>query len=263
MHAIEVDGVSKRFRRKTIEPATTLKTSVVDFLLGRRRAPREPLFQALRGITFAVGRGQTFGIIGRNGSGKSTLLRLLAGIYRPDAGRIHVRGRVAGLLELGTGFHPEFSGRENIFINGILLGLSKREIRSRFDDIVRFAEFEGFIDEPVRTYSSGMYVRLAFAVAVHTDPDVLLIDEALSVGDEAFQLKCADKLAEFQREGRTLVVVSHNLRTVARLCDAVAWLDEGTIRQQGDPQKMIEAYRETAGGQGARAKAAQGPEGVR
>jgi lipopolysaccharide transport system ATP-binding protein len=261
--AIEVDGVSKRFRRKTIEPATTLKTSVVDLLLGRRRPRREPVFQALRDITFAVGRGQTFGIIGRNGSGKSTLLRLLAGIYRPDAGHIRVHGRVAGLLEPGAGFHPEFSGRENIFINGILLGLSKREVRRRFDDIVRFAEFEGFINEPVRTYSSGMYVRLAFAVAVHTDPDVLLIDEALSVGDEAFRRKCAGKIAELQRNGKTLVLVSHDLKTVASWCDVVAWLDDGTIRQQGDPQQIIDSYRQAVGGPAPRTKAMQGPESVR
>lgn len=263
MLAIEVDGVSKGFRRRTIESATTLKTSVVDLLLGRRRARREPVFQALRDITFTVQEGQTCGIIGRNGSGKSTLLRLMAGIYRVDAGRIRVHGRVAGLLELGAGFHPEFSGRENIFINGIVLGLSKREVRRRYDDIVKFAEFEAFINEPVRTYSTGMYTRLGFAVAIHTDPDVLLIDEVLSVGDETFQRKCADKLEEFRRKGRTLVFVSHDLEAVARWCDVVIWLDGGTIREQGDPQKIIDSYRQAVGGEASRSKAAKGPGGVR
>lgn len=262
MLAIEVDGVSKRFRRKTIEPATTLKTAVVDLLRGRRRESRASAFQALRDITFTIQRGETFGIIGRNGSGKSTLLKLLAGIYRPDTGRIRVRGRVAGLLELGAGFHPEFSGRENIFINGIVLGLSKREVRRRFDNIVGFAELEAFIDEPVRTYSSGMYMRLGFAVAIHTDPDVLLMDEILSVGDEAFQRKCTEKLAELKRKDTTLVFVSHGLETVARWCDVVAWLDEGTIRQQGDPQKVIDLYRQAMGGQPSEADALQGSESI-
>jgi ABC-type polysaccharide/polyol phosphate transport system ATPase subunit len=179
----------------------------------------------------------------------------MAGIYRPDAGSIRVRGRVAGLLEVGAGFHPEFSGRENIFINGIILGLSKREMRHRFDDIVKFAELEAFINEPVRTYSTGMYVRLGFAVAIHTDPDVLLIDEILSVGDEAFRRKCADKLDEFQRRGRTLVFVSHDLHAVSRWCDVVVWLDGGTIREQGDPQKVIDLYRQAMGGQAPQTEA--------
>lgn len=243
MLAIELDGVSKRFRLRMIAPATTLKTAVVDRVLGRRQERREPAFQALRDITFAIRRGQTFGVIGRNGSGKSTLLKLMAGIYRPDAGRIQVHGRVAGLLELGAGFHPEFSGRENIFINGIVLGLSKGEVRRRFNDIVRFAELDAFIDEPVRTYSSGMYMRLGFAVAVHTDPDILLIDEILAVGDEPFQKKCYEKIGEFQREGKTMVLVSHDLPAVARWCDEAAWLDGGTVREQGEPGKVIEQYR--------------------
>lgn len=257
MLAIEVDGVSKQFRRKTVEPATTLKTAVLDLLRGRRQKTRASAFQALRDITFTIQRGESFGIIGRNGSGKSTLLKLLAGIYRPDAGRIRVRGRVAGLLELGVGFHPEFSGRENIFINGIVLGLSKREVRRRFDNIVGFAELEAFIDEPVRTYSSGMYMRLGFAVAIHTDPEVLLMDEILSVGDEAFQRKCTDKLAELKRRETTLVFVSHGLETVARWCDVVAWLDEGTLRQLGNPEKVIESYRQTVGGQPSETAALQ------
>lgn len=242
MIAIEVEGVSKRFRLRTIEPATTLKTAVVDLVLGRRRERREPVFQALRDITCTVRRGQTLGIIGRNGSGKSTLLKLIAGIYRPDAGRIRVYGRVAGLLELGAGFHPEFSGRENIFINGIVLGLSKREVRQRFDDIVKFAELGGFIDEPVRTYSSGMYVRLGFAVAVHTDPDILLIDELLAVGDEGFQRKCYEKIGEFQRKGKTMVLVSHDLQAIERWCDETLWLEGGIIREWRQPNEVIDKY---------------------
>lgn len=247
MLAIELEGVSKRFRLRTIEPATTLKTAFVNLVRGRRWLQREPVFQALRDITFTISQGETFGIIGRNGSGKSTLLKLIAGIYRPDSGRIRAHGRVAGLLELGAGFHPEFSGRENIFINGIVLGLPKREVRRRFDDIVRFAELEAFIDEPVRIYSAGMFMRLGFAVAVHTDPDIFLIDEILAVGDEAFQLKCADKLAEFRRRGKTIVLVSHDLGAVERWCDQAIWLDEGTIQALGDPTKVTETYRNPLG----------------
>jgi lipopolysaccharide transport system ATP-binding protein len=243
--AINIEGVSKRFRLRTIQPATTLKTAVVERLLGRRRDygnRREQVFEALRDVTLTIRQGQTFAIIGRNGSGKSTLLKLIAGIYRPDAGRIRTFGRVAGLLELGAGFHPEFSGRDNVFINGIILGLSKRDIRRKFDEILRFAELEAFIDEPVRTYSSGMYMRLGFSVAIHTDPDILLIDEILSVGDEAFQRKCLERIADFQRRGKTLMVVSHDLASVTRWCDDVAWLDRGAVIEQGDPQKVIEAY---------------------
>lgn len=245
MTAIELEGVSKRFRLRTIQPATTLKTAIVDGILGRVRdhgTRREPVFQAIRDITLTIREGQTFGIIGRNGSGKSTLLKLMARIYRPDAGRVRVYGRLAGLLELGAGFHPEFSGRENVFINGIVLGLSKREVRRRLDEIVKFAELERFIDEPVRTYSSGMYMRLGFSVAIHTDPDILLIDEILSVGDEGFRRKCLDRIQDLQRKGKTLVLVSHDLPSVARWCDEAVWLEGGVIREQGDPQKVIEAY---------------------
>ena len=252
MVAIELEAVSKRFRLRTILPATTLKTAVVERLLGRRRdggKRREPAFEALRDVTLTIRQGQTFGIIGRNGSGKSTLLKLMAGIYRPDAGCIRTFGRLAGLLELGAGFHPEFSGRENVFINGIVLGLSKREVRGRFDEIVRFAELEPFIDEPVRTYSSGMYMRLGFSVAIHTDPDILLIDEILSVGDESFRKKCLEKIADFQGRGKTLVLVSHDLPSVAGWCDEVAWLERGAVREQGDPPKVIEAYHRGLAGE--------------
>lgn len=243
MVAVEVENVSKRFRRQTVQPSTTLKTAFVDFLLQRRRRDGETTFQALRDISFTVRKGRTLGIIGRNGSGKSTLLKLLAGIYRPDNGRIAVHGKVGALLELGAGFHPEFSGRENVLINGIVLGLSKRELRRRFDDIVRFAELEAFIDEPVKTYSSGMYMRLGFSVAVHADPEILLIDEILAVGDEPFQQKCLDKMAELRFRKKTIILVSHDLASVERWSDEALWLEEGVVREHGLPPRVIAHYR--------------------
>src|SRR4029450_6563801 len=246
MIAIEAESVSKRFRRQTIQPHTNLKSAMVNLFRHRNRSVEEGMFQVLRDITFTVRQGQILGIIGRNGSGKSTLLKLLAGIYRPDRGNIRVGGRIGALLELGAGFHPEFSGRENVLINGIVLGLSKREVRQRFDDIVRFAELETFIDEPVKTYSSGMYMRLGFAVAVHAAPDSLLIDEILAVGDETFQQKCFDKLAAFRRLGKTIVLVSHDLATVERWSDEVLWRDNGIIQERGEPRRVIDLYRQGA-----------------
>ena len=244
MIAIAAEDVSKRFRRQTVQPHTTIKSAVVNLFQRRSRSVEEGMFQALKGITFTVRQGQVLGIIGRNGSGKSTLLKLLAGIYRPDRGTIRVGGRVGALLELGAGFHPEFSGRENVLINGIVLGLSKREVRQRFDAIVRFAELETFIDEPVKTYSSGMYMRLGFAVAVHAAPDILLVDEILAVGDETFQQKCFDKLAAFRRLGKTIVLVSHDLGTVERWSDEALWLNNGVIQERGEPRRVIDLYRE-------------------
>jgi lipopolysaccharide transport system ATP-binding protein len=249
--AVQVEGVSKRFRRQTIQPSATLKSAIVDFLRGRKITETPSTFQALKEVTFAVPSGHTLGIIGRNGSGKSTLLKLLTGIYRPDRGKIAVQGKVGALLELGAGFHPEFSGRENIFINGIVLGLSKREVRQQLDDIIRFAELEAFIDEPVKTYSVGMYMRLGFSVAVHADPDVLLIDEILAVGDEAFFQKCYDKLAAFRRRGKTIILVSHDLNTVSRWCDTVVWLDDGRVQEQGMPERVIDLYRQHVAAQEA------------
>ena len=251
MVAVQVDGVSKRFRRQTVQPSTTLKSAIVDFLRGRKVVEAPTTFQALKDITFAVPSGHTLGIIGRNGSGKSTLLKLLAGIYRPDHGKLVVHGKVGALLELGAGFHPEFSGRENIFINGIVLGLSKREIRQQLDDIIRFAELEDFIDEPVKTYSMGMYLRLGFSVAVHADPDILLIDEILAVGDEGFFQKCYDKLAAFRRRGKTIILVSHDLGTVSRWCDTVVWIEDGMVQAQGMPQRVIDLYRQHVAAQEA------------
>jgi ABC-type polysaccharide/polyol phosphate transport system ATPase subunit len=170
------------------------------------------------------------------------MLKLIAGIGKPTTGTVRVNGRVSALIELGAGFHPEISGRENVYINGLMLGLSRREIRMRFDEIVRFAELEEFIDAPVKTYSSGMYMRLGFAVAINVDPDVLLVDEVLAVGDESFTHKCLDKFAEFRRRGRTVLLVTHSLDLVARFCDAALWLDDGVARLHGDPKRVIDAY---------------------
>ena len=190
----------------------------------------------------SVPRGQTLGVIGRNGSGKSTLLKLVAGISKPTSGTVKVNGRISALIELGAGFHPEISGRENVFINGIMLGLTKREVAERFDEIVEFAEMKEFIDAPVKTYSSGMYMRLGFAVAIHVDPEVLLVDEVLAVGDEGFTHKCLDKFAEFKRRGKTILLVTHSLAMVERFCDEALWLDAGRIKGSGDPKRIVGAY---------------------
>jgi ABC-type polysaccharide/polyol phosphate transport system ATPase subunit len=181
-------------------------------------------------------------VIGRNGSGKSTALKLVAGITKPTTGTVAVHGRVSALIELGAGFHPEISGRENVFINGIMLGLTKREVAKRFDEIVEFAELQQFIDAPVKTYSSGMYMRLGFAVAIHVDPDVLLVDEVLAVGDEGFTHKCLDKFGEFKRRGKTILLVTHALNLVERFCDEALWLDTGKVRGSGDPKRVVGAY---------------------
>jgi ABC-type polysaccharide/polyol phosphate transport system ATPase subunit len=242
MNAIEVRDVSKiyqRYGRK--RQFATLKSALLSGRVLRDLQPEEA-FEALKGVSFDVTAGRTFGIIGRNGSGKSTMLKLIAGIGRPTEGTVRVNGRVSALIELGAGFHPEISGRENVYINGMMLGLSKREITERFDDIVRFAELEDFIDAPVKTYSSGMYMRLGFAVAIHVDPDVLLVDEVLAVGDEAFTHKCLDKFAEFRRRGRTVLLVTHSLDLVTRFCDEALWLDGGVARDQGDPTRVVDAY---------------------
>jgi ABC-type polysaccharide/polyol phosphate transport system ATPase subunit len=241
-NAIEVRDVRKVYRRygrrKTFG---TLKSAL---LSGRGLAELRPdqVLEALKGVSFDVPQGSTFGLIGRNGSGKSTMLKLIAGIGKPTSGTVDVRGRVSALIELGAGFHPEISGRENVFINGMMLGLTRREVAKRFDEIVAFAELEEFIDAPVKTYSSGMYMRLGFAVAIHVEPDVLLVDEVLAVGDEAFTHKCFDKLAEFRRLGRTVLLVTHSLDLITRFCDHALWIDNGIARVGGDPQRTVDAY---------------------
>jgi len=203
---------------------------------------------ALRNVSFAIERGEAFGIIGRNGSGKSTLLKLISGILKPTSGRIVVAGRIAALIELGAGFHPEITGRENIYINGIMLGLTRREIESRFDRIVEFSGVGEFLDQPVKTYSSGMYVRLGFAVAVHVDPDLLLIDEVLSVGDEEFSAKCIAKIHEMKHRGVTLVFVTHQLDQVRELCDRALWIEKGEAVAIGDPVRVVDAYLQAVSG---------------
>jgi ABC-type polysaccharide/polyol phosphate transport system ATPase subunit len=241
--AIEVRDVRKTYRRfGRRRQFGTLKSALLTGRLFRDLHPSDS-FDALKGVSFDVAAGKTFGIVGRNGSGKSTMLKLIAGIGRPTAGTMTVRGRVSALIELGAGFHPEISGRDNVYINGMMMGLTKREVAARFDEIVAFAEIEDFIDAPVKTYSSGMYMRLGFSVAVHVDPEVLLVDEVLAVGDESFAHKCLDKFAEFRRNGRTVLLVTHSLDLVTRLCDEVLWLDGGVAQAQGDPRRVIDAYR--------------------
>ncbi|WP_396626314.1 ABC transporter ATP-binding protein [Luteitalea sp.] len=240
--AIRADNVTKIYRRFAHKRQfATLKSAILTGSLVRDLSPDET-FRALDGVSFDVQAGRTYGIIGRNGSGKSTMLKCVAGIAKPTMGKVTVNGRISALIELGAGFHPEISGRENVFINGIMLGLSKAEIERRFDEIVEFAELAPFIDAPVKTYSSGMYMRLGFAVAVHVDPDVLLVDEVLAVGDEGFAHKCLDKFAEFRRRGKTILLVTHSLGLVERFCDEALWLDKGKVRAVGDPKRVIDAY---------------------
>src|SRR5205085_3655707 len=239
--AIELTNVTKIYRRYGGRHFATLKSALLQRSILRDLRPNET-FPALEDVSFSVPKGSTFGVIGKNGSGKSTALKLVAGITKPTSGTVQVRGRVSALIELGAGFHPEISGRENVFINGIMLGLTKREIHDRFDDIVEFAELREFIDAPVKTYSSGMYMRLGFAVAIHVDPDVLLVDEVLAVGDEGFTHKCLDKFAEFRRRGRTILLVTHSLGLVERFCDEAVWLDGGRLQGDGDPKRVVGAY---------------------
>jgi len=253
---LDVRGVSKRFRLYH-ERNQSLKSTIM-----RRSRGRYEEFWALRDVSFAVGSGTTMGLIGENGSGKSTMLKCLARILRPEEGSIAIDGKVSALLELGAGFHPELSGRENVYLNGSILGLSKKAIDQRFDDIVGFAGLERFIDNPVKNYSSGMYVRLGFSVAINVDPDVLLVDEVLAVGDEQFQRKCLERVSELRAAGKTIVVVTHSLNTVRTLCDEAVWLDHGEVRAAGKAGDVADAYLgnvhldravETGGGdQGAR-----------
>jgi ABC-type polysaccharide/polyol phosphate transport system ATPase subunit len=234
--AISVDHVSKRFRLYH-ERNQSLKATVM-----RGRRARYDEFWALDDVSLEIPTGATFGLIGENGSGKSTLLKCMARILRVDKGEIGVRGKVSALLELGAGFHPELSGRENVYLNGAILGMTKREIRNRFDDIVGFAGLEEFIDSPVKNYSSGMYIRLGFAVAINVDPDILLIDEVLAVGDAEFQKRCAEKLNELQQDGKTIVIVSHALDSLRNLCDQAALLEHGKLVATGSAPNVMDAY---------------------
>lgn len=243
--AIESRSLTKLYRRWGRKRSVgTLKSALLSGRPGRALAADDAV-PALTDVSFAVDRGETVGVVGPNGSGKSTLLKLLAGILRPTSGELTVHGRVAALLELGAGFHPEISGRENILINGLLLGLTRREVAARFHDIVRFAELEEFLDAPVKTYSSGMAVRLGFSIAAHCDPDVLLVDEVLAVGDEAFSRRSLEKFAEFERAGKTILVVSHDLALVAERCRRALWLDRGRLAADGPSAETVARYRES------------------
>ncbi|MDQ5857280.1 MAG: ABC transporter ATP-binding protein [Acidobacteriota bacterium] len=243
--AVDARSVTKFYRRWGRKRSVgTLKSALLSGRPGRALAPDDAV-PALSDVSFQVAPGETVGIVGPNGSGKSTLLKLLAGIIQPSSGSVTVRGRLAALLELGAGFHPEISGRENIQINGLLLGLSRKEIASRFDQIVRFAELEEFLDAPVKTYSSGMAVRLGFSIAAHCDPDVLLVDEVLAVGDEAFARRSLEKFAEFERAGKTLLLVSHDLALVAERCRRAIWLDHGRVAADGPSAETVARYRES------------------
>ncbi len=255
---IRVDDLSKRYVISHAEErgryATLRETlskgmkSLAGRLLGRRAAgPTHEEFWALRDVSFEVKRGEVVGVIGRNGAGKSTLLKILSRITEPTSGRIEIDGRVASLLEVGTGFHPELTGRENIYLNGAILGMSRIEIRRKFDEIVAFAEIEKFLDTPVKRYSSGMYMRLAFAVAAHLEPEILIVDEVLAVGDAAFQKKCLGKMGEVAKGGRTVLFVSHNLSMIQQLCTKGIYLREGTLERVGPIQELIDQYQ-TPGG---------------
>lgn len=242
--AIRVEGLTKLYRRMAPgAKLATLKSALTRGNLVRDLSPEEAI-TALDGIDFQVGRGEAFGLVGGNGSGKSTLLKVVAGILKPTSGQVVVDGRLAALIELGAGFHPEISGRENVYINGAVLGLTRRQVDERMDSIVAFSGLADFLDEPVKNYSSGMYVRLGFAVAVHTDPDVLLVDEVLAVGDQAFAHKCLRRIEEMLADGATLLFVSHDLGLVEGLCDRVMWLDRGSQKLVGEPRRVVDAYRQ-------------------
>ncbi len=237
--AIVVQGLGRQFRRFHLDRPWTLQEAVQRGL--RRMAPVE-YFWALREVSFSVAPGRALGVMGPNGAGKSTLLRLLGGVGRPDEGTIEVHGRVGALLELGAGFHPDLTGRENLFINGLISGLTRSEVAARLDSIVAFAELQEFIDNPLRTYSSGMQMRLAFAVAIHTDPEIFLIDEVLAVGDLSFQRKCLQRIAELKRQGCTMVLVSHNPKTIQDFCNEAIWLRGGRLMAHGAPDVVVGQY---------------------
>ncbi len=244
---VVVKDVHKSFNRRFVRGGyTTFKTQFTQWF--KRRGYDEKLqtqkLHVLRGLNFEVAAGETIGIIGQNGAGKSTLLKLLTGIYQPSSGSVEVEGRISALLELGAGFHPEYSGRENIYMNGMILGLSRNEIAKKESEIIEFSELGDFIDSPVRTYSSGMYMRLAFSVAVNVRPHVLIIDEILAVGDEHFQRKSRAKLNEFKNHDMAIILVTHDLGTVETWCNRAIWLDKGVIAAEGDPALVVHTYRE-------------------
>ena len=234
--AIQINHVSKLFHKQN---QRTFKELIPAFLGGKKMVES---FWALKDINLEIKKGETIGIIGPNGSGKSTLLKLIAGVTQPTKGEIKTNGRIAPLIELGAGFHPELTGRENVYLNGIILGMSRKEVDEKFKEIVDFAEIWDFIDQPVKHYSSGMYLRLAFAVAVHTNPEILLIDEILAVGDASFQAKCFKKMDEFKQKQMTIIYVSHSMETVKSFCDKVLYLDQSQMRGYGKSEVLAEQY---------------------
>lgn len=242
MTSILFDNVSKTFR---LHQGRALIAGHLRAMFGERTDPKDMLF-ALRDVSFRIARGESIALIGSNGAGKSTSLSLMAGLARPDAGTVRVEGRLAAMLELGSGFHNDLTGAENVLLNASLLGISRREAREALPRITEFAGLEDFIDEPLRAYSAGMVMRLAFATATHVDPEILLIDEVLAVGDQQFQKKCAARLDHLRGEGRTLVCVSHEFGTVLRLCDRAIWLDHGRIFMDGPAAEVVAAYQEAA-----------------
>jgi lipopolysaccharide transport system ATP-binding protein len=257
---VSVEEVSKRYRIGALHPGydslrEVLAGAVAARLkrLRRRRDGEDPetTLWALKDVSFEVRRGEILGIVGRNGAGKSTLLKILSRITRPSTGQVEIYGRVGSLLEVGTGFHPDLTGRENVYLNGAVLGMRKVEIDAKFDEIVAFSELERFIETPVKHYSSGMYVRLAFSVAAHLEPEILIMDEVLAVGDMAFQQKCLDKMNEIRRQGRTIFFVSHNLPAITRLCKRALLLERGRLVAEGQPQEVVNRYLSTSWGAGA------------
>ena len=242
MNVIEFSNVGKKFRLFH-EKEQTLKGYFLR-KVRKESSKRVEEFWALKDLTFAVQQGEILGIIGENGSGKSTLLKLIGGILRPTEGKLEIEGNITGLLELGSGFHPDLTGRENIYLNASIIGLKKKEIDEKFEEIVRFAELEKFIDTPVKNYSSGMYVRLGFAVAININPDIVLVDEVLAVGDEAFQKKCMEKFNQFRKENKTIIIVSHGLDTIKDLCTRAIWLDAGKVKAEGPPAMVVNQYLE-------------------
>jgi homopolymeric O-antigen transport system ATP-binding protein len=238
-YAIQVEGLSKKFYRSRGDRPWTFQELVSR---GWKKSLRKEPFWALNQVSFKQSPGRMTGIIGRNGAGKSTLLRLIGGVIKPDQGQIITHGRIGALIDLGAGFHPDLTGRENVFINGVISGLTRKEVVQNFDSIVAFAELEDFIDSPLRIYSLGMQMRLAFSVATHIHPDILLIDEVLSVGDIGFQKKCLERIAQFKEQGCTTILVSHDAGLVSKLCDDVIWLEEGSTAAQGEAQKVVHEY---------------------
>ncbi|MFD3259453.1 ABC transporter ATP-binding protein [Paenibacillus lentus] len=237
-YAISIENVSKAFKIYHDKPLT-LKEKLL-----KLRSNDYSMFNAVNGVNLEIKKGETLALIGHNGCGKSTLLKLITKILYPDKGEIKVNGRISSLIELGAGFHPDFTGRENIYTNASIFGLSRKEIDEKLDEIIQFSELGEFIDNPVRTYSSGMYMRLAFSVAINVNPEILLIDEILSVGDANFQKKCFDKIESFKNSGATIVIVTHDLGTVEKICDRVVWLDKGKIIEQGEPDRVVNLYQQ-------------------